>query len=332
MVWGLGALGHGVLTDIALRHPHRRFTAITRNPLRTNELPPNVALEDIGVLGRDDAPVLVCVADDEEAVLRPYLADGRPDVARSVVARRNRRIFDPRRIGDRLRDRTVLMITNPVELMCAHLARIGGCRAVYGVGMQVDAERFRDVLWAGWGIWLDAEELPVTGMHGLEPIPVLSAVPGLAARIVEPPWTVVCDRLRAATGESRLEWLLQPHKLTAALDRLRPLPDDDPYRRLGIAVTALTAAEFNGWHPPVHRASRHVTELVDSWFDEGRVRVSAACRWPVAGGAEVFLGGGLDLSTGSFGVPDLNATEFERVTHQVETVLALAAAGEESRP
>ncbi|HEU5475313.1 MAG TPA: hypothetical protein VFV67_32120 [Actinophytocola sp.] len=330
MVWGLGALGLAVLHGVAARHPHRRFVGITRDPLRNNGFPPNVRLGDVARLGVDDAPVLVCVADEEAEVLRQYLVAGQLDLGRAMVARNNRRLFHPAVLGDRLRHRTVLMVTNPVELMCARLAQTAGCRAVYGVGMQIDAERYRDVLRAGWGIGLGADELPVSGMHGLEAIPVLSAVPGLAARIAAPPWPVVCDRLHNAARTDRLNWLLQPQRLAAVLSRLRPEPDDDPYRRLAIAAQALAAAEFNGWHPPVHRAGGHMNALVDSWFTTERVRVSAACQWPPAGGAEVFLGGTLDLATGAFGLPDLNATELERVARQVESMRALTVAVEES--
>jgi hypothetical protein len=325
VVWGLGTLGLAVLTAAALRHPNRRFTAITRNPLRPDRLPPNVVLGDTYDLGRHDAPVLICVADDETTALRPYLQNGQLDVGRTVVARRNQRLLDPRVIGNRLRDRTVLVVTNPVEFLCCHLARIGRCRAIYGVGMQIDAARCREVLHAGWGIRLGEGDLPVSGMHGLEPIPVLSAVPGLAERIVEPPWEAVCARLRAAVGTSRLNWVLAPQKLSAVLDRRRPVPDE-PYSRVGVAVGALSAAEFDGGHVPVQRAVGHINALVDNWMSGGRVQVSGACRWAASGGAEVFLGGSVDTSGGTFRLPELNLVESDRVTAQVESLRALTEA------
>ena len=312
-------MGSEVLRTVAARHRHRTFAAVTREPHRALCLGPNVIPVDFDELAGNRAPVLVCVADNEALALRSCT-----DVERSrfAVATRNHRLIAAH-LGSRMwRDRPVLVVTNPVELFCAKLAEVTGHDSVFGVGMQLDAQRCRDVLAIGWQIDLEPDELPVTGMHGLEPIPVLSAVPGLAERISAEPWEKVTARLQAAANSFQPKWIRHPERMAAMFERRGQLPANDPHRRVGVAVAALTVAEFDGDQPPVARAIGHVAGLVDAWLDGGSVPVAGPCR---TGGELVYLGGTAELPNGKFRVPDLCPVESELVAGQVTRMRALTA-------
>jgi hypothetical protein len=308
-----------VLKKVAGRHRHRTFAAVTREPHRALSLGPNVIPMDFDELAGNRAPVLVCVADNEALALRSCTEIER---SRFAVAMRNHRLIAAH-LGSRMwRDRPVLVVTNPVELFCTKLAEVTGHESVFGVGMQLDAQRCRDVLAIGWQIDLEPDDLPVTGMHGLEPIPVLSAVPGLVERIGAEPWDMVTARLQAAANSFQPRWIRHPERMAAMFERRGQVPATDPHRRVGVAVAALTVAEFNGDQPPVARAIGHVAGLVDAWLDGGSVPVAGPCR---AGDELVYLGGTADLPHGTFRVPDLCPVESELVAAQITRMRALTA-------
>lgn len=312
-----------MLRKVAGRHRHRTFAAVTSEPRRALRLGPNVIPVDFDQLAGNPAPVLVCVADNEALALRSCTEI---EAGRTAVALRNHRLITAH-LGSRMwRDRPVLVVTNPVELFCATLAEVTGHESVFGVGMQLDAQRCRDVLATGWKIDLEPHELPVTGMHGLEPVPVLSAVPGLAERVSAAPWQVVTARLQAAADSFQLSWIRHPERMTAMFERRGPVPADDPHLRVGVAVAALTAAEFDRDRPPVARAIGHVASLVDAWLDGGSVAVAGPCRGLPTGDELVYLGGTADLPDGEFRVPDLSPVESELVAGQITRMRALTAA------
>jgi hypothetical protein len=323
VVWGLGKVGSNVLKEIADRHPHRSFAAVTSAAHRALSLGPNVTSTTFAELADNRAPVLVCVADDEAVALRSCVEI---ETGRLAVARRNHRLIEGYLDSRTWCDRPVLVVTNPVELFCGRLAEIAGHGSVFGVGMQLDAQRCRDVLAAGWAVDLEPHELPVTGMHGLEPVPVLSAVPGLADRISALPWPVVTARLQGAANSFRLPWTRQPGRMAAVFQRRGHIPADDPYGRIAVAVAALTAAEFDQDRPPTGRAVGHVASLVDAWFDGGAVPVAGPCRLLPADDQLVYLGGVVRLPDGDFRVPDLSPVESALVAGQVTRMRALAAA------
>ncbi|HEX6352883.1 hypothetical protein [Actinophytocola sp.] len=315
-------MGSEVLRTVADRHRQRTFAAVTTQPQLAMSLGPNVIPVEFDELAGNRAPVLVCVADNEALALRSCTEI---ETGRITVALRNHRLITAH-LGSRMwRDRPVLVVTNPVELFCAKLAEATGHESVFGVGMQLDAQRCRDVLATGWRIELDPHELPVTGMHGLEPIPVLSAVPGLAERIGAEPWPVVTARLQAAANSFQLKWIRHPERMAAMFERRGEAPADDPHRRVGVAVAALTAAEFDRDRPPVARAIGHVAALVDAWLDGGSVAVAGPCR---TGDELVYLGGTTELPNGTFRVPDLSPVESELVAGQVTRMRALTEAVE----
>ena len=325
IVWGLGMLGGRVLERVARRHPHRTFAAVTGDPGRAIAMGANVVPTNLDVLAGNQAPILVCVADNEGDILRDYLARGDIEASRAAVARSNHRLIAGYLDPERWRDRPVLVVTNPVEVLCTSLAEITGNPSVYGVGMQIDEQRCLDVLAAGWEITLAPGELPVTGAHVVEPLPVLSAVPGLADRISAEPWSVVTSRLQAAAEDLRLDWVRRPERMAAVFERRGPMPPEDPYGRVAVAVAALMSAEFDQLRPPVDRAIGHIADLVDSWLDGGSVAVSGPCQLPANGPEPVYLGGVLDVPSGVFRVPDLAAEEVELALGQVARLRALTA-------
>ncbi|TMU98200.1 NAD(P)-binding domain-containing protein [Streptomyces sp. DASNCL29] len=61
---------------------------------------------------------------------------------------------------------TVLMVTNPVDLMSRLFADVSGCRRVYGIGSALDTARYRTALATHLGAPLAAVSGQVIGEHG----------------------------------------------------------------------------------------------------------------------------------------------------------------------
>lgn len=291
---------------------------MARNP-RLTGLPDNVLAEDLDSLADHQAPVMICVSEHEQSIIRAHLASGRK-LDRTVVAGPNRRLLDRLVVPAHWQSRPILVVTNPVEVICGHLRRITGCQEVYGFGMQSSAARLREVLAAGWDTHLDATELAVSGTHTFGPVPILSSLPGLAEQVASVPWPTVRDRLVHAAAGGRLPWVRDLDRLRAVLAAREP---DDAYDRLAAATSALTAAEFEQDRPPSHRAAHQLGELVDAWLGDGQVPMSGPIRWSPADGTDAVIGGSLDVATGSFTVPAMDAVEATRVSEQIERLRAL---------
>ena len=219
---------------------------------------------------------------------------------RSAVAAGNlrllRRAIDPRLWNDRL----VVVVTNPVELVCQYLYRATHNPRIYGFGMASDRERVVEALRYGFGVPAEqASCVEVTGFHFLRPIPLLSSVPGLMERLELVPAEVVVralERYRSAYGAGP----------ATALRPLTALAHGPRAHELVLAaVNAITGSEFHGPVPPARRGCAHLADLFSAIINGGEVAVSGLVQ-PRRG---LFLGGLLDLADGTFRAPGVGPPE-----------------------
>ncbi|MFF1343916.1 lactate dehydrogenase [Streptomyces sp. NPDC058290] len=99
------------------------------------------------------------------AIRERFTNDNRTDI-RMAGAEANARAI--RHLGHRLRGYpgTVLIVTNPVDLMTRLFAEASGCAQVYGIGSNLDTARYRHILSTLLGVSADEIQGHVIGEHG----------------------------------------------------------------------------------------------------------------------------------------------------------------------
>ncbi len=280
-ICGVGALATATI-HAAVALPDVALRAICRAPRRhRHDLPENVAVVGHDALANGDGPIVLCLSVDE----RPLIAASR---SRLAVAGPNLELLERALRLEAMAERPVLVVTNPVELLCERLAAATGNRRVFGFGMATDRERLVDAILAQTGCGLDGAELAVTGRHEARPIPVLSRVP----RVLE--------------------------TLRARLDPRRRADPLAPYRAVAAAADEITRAEFRDGRPPVDRPSRHLVDAIAAIVRGESLLVSG----PTASGR--FAGGRLDAATWRFELPELGPVE-RRLVRELERELEVAA-------
>lgn len=305
-ILGLGAVSRAAVETAARRHPGVRFTFLSRQPERhppfsSTNVSTNVAIQ--GLDGPSMAPLIFCAAADEASVLRDRVERGLP-LERAAVAPPNLAILASLLPRLDLRHRRVVVVTNPVELLCEALRRWTGATDVYGFGMTSDHDRVLEALRVGFELSAhDCRYLDVTGLHFLRPIPAFGR---LAPRDVRE-----LERVSPSEIARRLTGYRSPRSRAGAPDiasTFRALAGAAPQRstlhqRLQWLVSAITASEFDGSAPPRARAADNLASVVSALVEGRTVRLSG-----LSSGR--FVGGALDPRTGRFTVPPL--TEVER--------------------
>jgi len=302
-VFGVGRVSRWAVTEAARRHPDVGFRLFSRNPRRYPPSPlANVRFLSAAQLNDDGTPLVLCMASDECRIVREHQRRRKGIVPRSAVAATNLRLL--RQVIDPVlwRDRLVVVVTNPVELICEFLVRTTRNPHVYGFGMMSDRQRVEEALRCGFCLSGDeASGIEVTGLHYLRPIPTLSRAGHLTARLEGTHAEEVARNL--ARGDACGGATSVARQFVRSVEGLSPRP---PAHALLLAVVnALTASEFQGSQPPVQRGGANLANLLSAVIDHGRVAVSGRCQ---ALGS-CFVGGALDLWSGAFRVPTLGAVE-----------------------
>jgi hypothetical protein len=302
-VFGVGRVSRWAVAEAARRHPDVAFRFFSRNPRRYPPSPlANVRFLSPAQLHDDGTPLVLCMASDEGQIVRELQRRGMGDVPRSAVAAANlgllRQVIDPGRWGERL----VVVVTNPVELICEFLVRAAGNPRVYGFGMMSDRQRVEEALRRGFRLSrAEAAGVELTGLHYLRPIPTLSRVRRLTVKLEATSAEEVASNL--ARGDPRGGAASVVRHFARGLGALSHRP---PAHALLLAVVnAITASEFQSSRPPVQRGAANLAHLLSAVIDHGRVAVSGCC--PALGSCHV--GGDLDLARGEFRVPALGTCE-----------------------
>jgi hypothetical protein len=302
-VFGVGRVSRRAVAEVARRHPDVGFRFFSREPWR---YPPsrlaNVRFFSAAQLNDNGTPLVLCMASDEGRIARELRRRGMGIVPRSAVAAANlrilRQVIDPVLWGRRL----VVVVTNPVELICEFLVRATGNPRVYGFGMMSDRQRVEEALRRGFRLSRDeAAGIEVTGLHYLRPIPTLSRVRHLAAKLESTPAEEVARNLALSDHRGGAASILG--HFARGLGALSPRPP--AHAILQAVVNAVTASEFQGSRPPVQRGGANLARFLSAVIDQGRVAVSGRCRAL----GRCFVGGALDLRSGEFRVPALGACE-----------------------
>jgi hypothetical protein len=295
-VFGVGRVSRRAVATAARQHPDVHFRLFSRAPHRHRRLPcPNVHLEGLDGLTKNDSPLVLCMASQERRVLRKLLSRRPGPVLRTAVAASNLRLLRRALNPELWCNRLVVVVTNPVELVCQFLYRATGNPRIYGFGMGPDRERVEEALQYGLGLPPGpASGIEVNGFHCLRPIPCLGNAPGLL------------EQLELVPAEEVVKNLARHLPATVAEQLFGALPLQPRAHELVLAaVNAITASEFQGAGPPVRRGSAHLARCLSAIITGGRVAVSGRAR-PLE---ELFLGGRLDLADGTFRVPDLGPAE-----------------------
>lgn len=247
---GAGAVLGPVIRRLAGR---RRLRVLSTRPL-----PPGVeriGWEQLGA-SRD---LLVCgLSIDEQRALQGASS-------RMALIQANLGVLSRYWHLDGWRDRPVLMVTNPVEMMCHHLWQATGNGRIYGFGIGSDRQRLSEVLSALAGEEQDPGE--VSGFHAFAPLFRSEAF----------------DRLLSGSLTGRRSRYSREGCQEASAD----------WRQL---LQAWTRTEFDNGRPPTERASDNLVRLLEEWPN---VEVSGLTH---SAGVPCFVGG--RLAEGGFTRPD----------------------------
>jgi len=250
------------------------------------------------------APVVLCLSAPERELVAAELARGVAEVPRAAVARASVEALLRDLPFDGLGFGPVLVVTNPVELVCELVARRVPV-PVLGFGMATDRERIVEALERGFGIPDPGASLGVTGMHGRRAIPALAGVDGLLARIAQESVPAIVGRL----GASRGPYESASGRAAAVFRQLVADGQHAPHELVHAAVRAITAAEFDGARPPVARPVARLAAQVAAWLG-GKPELAPEVSAPVeALGPRCFVGG--RLTARGFALPILSWDERE---------------------
>ncbi|MFC8670019.1 NAD(P)-binding domain-containing protein [Streptomyces sp. NPDC057199] len=139
-------------------------------------------------------------------------------------------------------DGTVLMVTNPVDLMTRLFAETSGCPRVYGIGSNLDSARYRLTLAQLLGVPVNAVHGHVIGEHGEGAVVCASS-------------TTVNGTLAAVPlAEVRAELRTRPGRISAGIGRTRSGPAGAVLSTLRKAIglvdgtEELTCEHHGDWH------------------------------------------------------------------------------------
>jgi hypothetical protein len=304
-IFGAGQVARQAVAQAARRHRDVRFRLFSRNPQRY--LPPafrNVELCELDDLLPGHTPLVLCLASDERRIIQGCRGHSTGTIPRSAVAASNLRLLREVIDAQRWRNRLVIVVTNPVELVCEFLVRLTGNRHVYGFGLASDCQRVREAICQGFRISRDlALSVPVTGLHCLGPIPLLSQTPDLLKKV----GSVSAENVVSNFAGGRPLHGARPGALAGNIwSALTALPGPPSAQTLvGAIVNGITASEFRGSAPPVRRGAANLAQLLSTLIRRGTVPVSGLVR------DGRLLGGMLNVSDGSFQVPDPGPGERE---------------------
>jgi hypothetical protein len=302
-VFGVGRVARQAVAEAARRHADIRFRLFSRNPRSHQPFPwPNVRLCGLDGLRKDGAPLVLCMASDESRVLQAFRDRPGGVTPRSAVAASNlrllREVIEPRLWCHRL----VVVVTNPVELVCEFLFQYTGNPRVYGFGMASDRERVLEAIRQGFRRPREeASGVEVTGFHILRPIPLLSGVPDLIGKLESVATAEVANNLARCRPVYGATPTVVVRHFSRGLEALPRKPR--AHQLVGAVVNAITASEFRGIVPPVRRGGANLARLLSGIIQRQRVPVSGLVP------AGYLLGGTLDLADGTFGVPQVGPSE-----------------------
>ena len=267
--------------------------------------PRSPGVRPLGALADGAGPVVLCLSSRERLEIAGALARGAPEVPRAAVAQASVAALARDLPWASLARGPVLVVTNPVELVCELVARRTGRADVLGFGMATDRERVIEALERGFGVGDPGPELEMTGLHGSRAIPLLSRFPAIMSKIALVGPAEVAAGLGAGPGRAAAVFL----KL--ALGWKAPAePEERAHALLQLAVRAITAAEFDGPQPPVERPVRVLARQVGAWVagqadaQAGARAVSGAVAHP---DGRAFVGG--VQGRAKFAVPKTGAVE-----------------------
>lgn len=273
-VLGFGRLARAAIGGVARARPDTKIRVVPRRPERVAALPLNVELRDLDHLTRSRAPLFICASVDEGALLRARPKSAR---GRAVVARANLSLLHATLAPSLLAERTVIVVTNPVEPIVAALAEVAPSANVVGFGLATDRARIREVLEAAFDVDRRVTRaLAIGGTHATTAVPCLEAISGLYEHLRQARPEDVARRLHGARSPYSTR-PIDARDLVSTADRAAYA--ERPYVLVDAAAGALTASEFVGDAPPFARAARELARAMIAAIDaRGRTSCTLGVR------------------------------------------------------
>lgn len=196
---GAGAVGQTVAASLVAAALPGRLLVVSRRPDQVHGL--TADLQDLAVSARSGTMVEAGeVADLHgcDAVVVALRTDFKNTAARDI--RRGGAVANTPALGALARELhgfggTVLVVTNPVDLMARVFAEASGCTRVFGIGSNLDSARYRILLARYAQVPPDAVHGHVIGEHGDRAV-VCASTTTVASRPVDVPVRTVVEELQ----------------------------------------------------------------------------------------------------------------------------------------
>lgn len=203
---GAGAVGQSLAAALVTDTLPDRLVVVSRNPGRARGLIADV--EDLVCTTRSRTEIKVGEVDDLhgcDAVVITLRSDFINTAQRDI--RRGGAATNAPAIGSLARKLrgyggTVLVVTNPVDLMCRVFAEASGCTRVFGIGSNLDSARYRLLLARYAQVSPDLVRGHVIGEHGERAV-VCESTTTVAGREVTVPVDAVVEHLQRRPGQIR---------------------------------------------------------------------------------------------------------------------------------
>ncbi|WP_329317311.1 NAD(P)-binding domain-containing protein (plasmid) [Streptomyces sp. NBC_01278] len=248
---GAGAIGQAVATTLVASGITDRLLLSSRTVMQaqaltddTNDMRASTGSRTVASAHRPEdvteAPAIIL------AIRERFTNNNATDIRMAGAHANARAVLD---LGRRLRGYTgtVLIVTNPVDLMTRLFAEASGCQRVYGIGSNLDTARYRLLLGAWLGVPADQVRGHVIGEHGDSAV-VCASTTTVGGR----PAAVPVRDMRTALGR-------RPGSITSGVGRTRSGPAGAVLATLRLALghsdgTTELSTEWNGhWlGVPVH--------------------------------------------------------------------------------
>ncbi|WP_327315905.1 lactate/malate family dehydrogenase [Streptomyces sp. NBC_01235] len=244
-VIGTGAVGQSVGGALVASGLCGRLLVASRVPEQATALAAD--LDDMrAAIGSATQTRAVAVADLRHCsavviAVRAHFTNNRATDVRMGGAQVNAPVIGA--LAAQLRDcaGTVLMVTNPVDLMTRLFAETSGCTRVFGIGSGLDTARYRLTLARLLGVPMDAVRGHVIGEHGEAAVVCASST------------TVNGQPLPVPLQQVRHELATRPGRISAGIGRTRCGPAGAVMAALRLAlgmedgVTELSASHRGAW-------------------------------------------------------------------------------------
>lgn len=176
ILWGW-KIGSGFVLKASKIFPNIQFHLITRDKTKfyNSELSTlqNVHICDYNDHINKNLLCFYCISVDESSIISKNSTSNK-NILRTLILKQNLKVaYDMLDYIKKISPSKLLVVTNPVEIISNFFSNKLGSEIVYGLGLELDAKRIREVCSSFFNIQMD-EDIFMLWNHSLLPVPVLS--------------------------------------------------------------------------------------------------------------------------------------------------------------